>query len=67
MENKKPITLSINDCKKEIFKILNDSNLHPCILEYVIKDILNEVHSLVDYYTSKEKTEYDKTIQESNE
>ncbi len=40
----KPITLQIEEVKKELIATINRSNLPAIILDYILKDIYHEIH-----------------------
>ena len=49
MENKnnqveKPITMVIEDTKNNLINVINQSGLHPFILDSIMKELHNEIH-----------------------
>ena len=54
----KPISVTINDVKQDVVKIINASGLHPTILQLIFKDICSDINSLAMECLHKEKTEY---------
>ena len=54
----KPFSLIINETKQELVDVINQSGLHPSIIEMIIKDIYWEVHRLNIETTTKEKEHY---------
>ena len=42
----KPLTLLMHETKNNLIQTINNSTLPPCILELIVKDILNEIHVL---------------------
>lgn len=68
MENKtkqieKPISLTIEEVKAEIANIINNSQLPPVVLDLIVKDIYNEVHSIYIQQTMQEQQEYNASKQ----
>ena len=68
MENKtkqieKPISLIIEEVKTEIANIINNSQLPPVVLDLIVKDIYNEVHSIYIQQTMQEQQEYNTSKQ----
>ena len=68
MENKtkqieKPISLTIEEVKAEIANIINNSQLPPVVLDLIVKDIYNEVHSIYIQQTMQEQQEYNTSKQ----
>lgn len=61
----KPITLQIEEFKKNIATIVNDSNLPPFILDYIFKDLYSEIHMLNQNQLTKDMQEYEKASKES--
>lgn len=62
MENKnqykKPLSLTIKECRENIENAINGSNLPPYLLEPILKDYYNQISILADNITIKEKNEY---------
>ena len=42
----KPTTLVIKEAKSNIIQTVNNAALPPCIMELIVKDVLNELHTL---------------------
>lgn len=40
----KPVTLLVDDFRKGIISQINESKLPMCFVEYILKDLLEEVH-----------------------
>ena len=55
----KPLTLHIEDVKNELVKVVNNSNLHPFILDAIVGNIYNEVHMAYVKQCQDEKNEYE--------
>lgn len=60
----KPITLQVNDTKNAIISILNESNLHPILMEQIMNEIHTEVTNVLNQTFKKEKEEYEKSLEE---
>lgn len=57
----KPLTLKIEETKQAIVTAINNSNLHPFILDTILKDIYNEIHVLCANQAAQDKKEYEKS------
>lgn len=55
----KPLTLKIEDTKNALVQIINESNLHPYILDSIVGNIYNEVHMLYMQQMQQERKEYE--------
>lgn len=42
----KPTSLLIKDGQKNIIKAINETELPPCVIKLILKDIMNEVEKL---------------------
>lgn len=53
----KPISITVEEAKKTIAEAVNSVNLSPTILEWILKDILQEVQDLhlIEYRTDMER------------
>lgn len=60
----KPITVQVNDTKNAIISILNESNLHPILMEQIMNEIHTEVTNVLNQIIKKEKEEYEKSLEE---
>lgn len=54
----KPISLILEESKRMIIDAINSTNLHPTLLEMIIKDIYNEVKERANYQYEFDKNEY---------
>lgn len=63
----KPISMQIDEFKKNIYDTINSFNVPLCIKEMVLKDIYIELKTLSDNQKHIECEEYNKTIQEQIE
>lgn len=61
----KPLFLNIEELNQMIIDVINQSTLHPTILEMVIKNIYNEVKEYNRIYCEREKAEYEKILVET--
>lgn len=60
----KPILLRRQEFTNNIIQMINDSQLPVFIVEYILKDILTEVHSATQQQFESEKVTYEKQINE---
>lgn len=64
----KPLSLRIEEVKKELVNVINSSQLHSYILDTIIKDIYQEVHLMYQKQVEQERKEYEsKNNEESAE
>lgn len=63
-----PITISIENFKKDLVELIQKSELHPFILDSIIKDIYNEVHMLYKEQIIIDKKKYEEqlSVKENN-
>lgn len=62
----RPASLLIQETRNNIINILNESKLHPSILELIMKDIMNDVINASTRIKNKELEEYNnKVIEEA--
>ena len=54
----KPITLQTEELKNNIVEIINNSKLPPVLLDYIMKDLYNEIHILYINQVTQDKNEY---------
>lgn len=55
----KPLSMLIEETKHSLLYICNKSNLHPSILELIVKDIYNDVVQVKNILEKKEKEIFD--------
>ena len=60
----KPISLILEESKRVIIDAVNSTNLHPTLLEMIIKDIYNEVRERANYQYEFDKNEYEQKTHE---
>ena len=58
----KPISLIIEDAKKSIISVINEVNLHPTLLEMVLRDVYNEANELAKAQYERERAEYEQSL-----
>lgn len=58
----KPISLLIKDSKQSIINTINETNLPPCLLEPIIKEIYFEVQGLVKQELVKDEKDYNESL-----
>ena len=61
----KPITMTIEETKRDIVGIINNSKLPTFILETIIKDIYVEVNQIATQQANLEKQKYEEAISQS--
>lgn len=71
MENKnnqveKPITMVIEDTKNNLINVINQSGLHPFILDSIMKELHNEIHISYLKQAQMEAENYNKNISEKD-
>ena len=49
--------------KQEMANLINSSNLPPCVIELVLKDYYNEIHSLAQRQYQIDKAQYEKSLE----
>ena len=62
----KPITVAQSELANEIIKNINSSGLHPVIIMPVIEEIYLMMKNTLKETREKEKSEYEKSVAESN-
>jgi hypothetical protein len=60
----RPASLLIQETRNNIINILNESKLHPSILELIMKDIMNDVTNASTRIKNKELEEYNNKVLE---
>lgn len=60
----KPASLLIQETRNNIINILNESKLHPSILELIMRDIMNDVTNASTRVKNKELEEYNNKVLE---
>ena len=62
----KPISVKIEETKKSIADTLNESQLHPYIMDSIMRELYEEVHSLYIGTVQAENDEYKKSLESNN-
>ena len=62
----KPISIKIEETKKSIADTLNESQLHPYIMDSLMRELYEEVHSLYIRTVQAENNEYKKSLESNN-
>jgi hypothetical protein len=63
----KPISMILSESKQTIINAVASTNLHPALLELIIKDIYNEVKLSAERQLEMEQGEYNYSLQEKGE
>ena len=68
----KPLSLKIEETKSALVNAINNSQLHPYILDSIVKDLYNEIHILYMNQSKQEIEAYNaemtnKTQEENND
>lgn len=58
----KPITLQMENLKKEIVDAINKSNLPVFILDFMLKDLYGEVHAMSQKQFIDDKERYEESL-----
>lgn len=71
MENKnnqveKPITMVIEETKNNLINVINQSGLHPFILDSIMKELHNEIHISYLKQAQMEAENYNKSVSKEN-
>lgn len=61
----KPLSVLVDELKKNISDNINNSQLHPYILEQIMKEFYMEVHQIYIQQTQAEKEAYEKSLSEN--
>ena len=59
----KPTSLMIKDGKENIIKTINETELPPCVIKLIIKDIMNEIEKLCYQEEKRDLEEYTKSLE----
>lgn len=63
----KPVSLIIDDFRKDLFTLINSYKVHPSILNLVFKEVQNELEKTANIYAEQEKLKYKSYQEESTE
>lgn len=59
----KPLTVKIEELKRNLVNDVNNSGLHIYIAHSILKDLCDEMHILLTNLTQKETEEYNKQVE----
>ena len=62
----KPLSIQIEEFRSKLISIINDTKLHPYILDSVVADVYNNVHIQYQQLLQKEITDYNNSVKENN-
>ena len=62
----KSLTIRIEELKHNIANLINTSNLHPYILDSIIKQMYEEIHSVYMQDINQEFAKYNSAMQAEN-
>lgn len=65
--NLKPLTLAKEDYINSLVKLTNQSQLPLLIIEYILKDFLNEIHVLNQQQAEIDRQTYEKELNENKD
>ena len=63
----KPITITIEEFKKQLTDAINNSGLHPFILDSIFKDFYNEIRVLYQNQALQDKQKYEEMLKEESD
>lgn len=61
----KPISMTINETRLSLLNVLNTSNLPPCILEMIIKDLYSEAKQLSTFQLKQDTETYNRAQEDA--
>lgn len=62
----KPLTVQINETKEKIVNTINESALHPYILNTILKDLYTEMNNVLVSLSNDELKEYNSLSDDEN-
>lgn len=62
----KPFSIIYNETRQNIFDVLNNSKLHPCVLLNMLTPIYLEIQNLANDIANEEQVQYLKYLQNQN-
>ena len=68
MENKvieKPIVIAKEELCQKITQVINESGIPLFIIEYVLKDMLNDIHNINQQFLKNEKVKYQAELEKA--
>ena len=63
----KPISVMVDDFRKNLAQTINDAELHISLIEMIVKEIYLEVRHHAETLSLREQAEYQKHVDEMNE
>jgi hypothetical protein len=63
----KPLSLRIEETKQTLVNTINSSQLHPYILDSIVKDLYNEIHILYMNQSKQEIEAYNAELMKQKE
>lgn len=63
----KPLSLKIEETKSALVNAINNSQLHPYILDSIVKDLYNEIHILYMNQSKQEIENYNAELMKQKE
>jgi hypothetical protein len=61
----KPTSMVINETRISLANVLNTSNLPPCILEMIVKELYDEVRQLSSFQSKQDEENYAKALKDA--
>lgn len=61
----KPISMAINETRISLANVLNTSNLPPCILEMIVKELYDEARQLSSFQSKQDEENYAKALKDA--
>lgn len=65
--NKMPISMAMNEAKKQIAEAITNTQLPPILLHYIVKDLLSEIDILAEGKLKQDIDNYNKQTAQTNE
>ena len=63
----KPITMQIDELKKDLAGVINNSKLPIVLLDFILKDMYTEVHSVYQLQLEKDIENYNASLEEETD
>lgn len=63
----KPFSLEMDEFKKNLVILINNTNLHISVKDMVVANIYMELHQKAEYQVAREKMEYEAKLNETND
>ena len=63
----KPLSMKLAETKRQIADVINNSGLHICVIEPIVRDIADEVSMLAQRQAEIERKEYEASISAEKE